>query len=100
MTAHAKASGMIRALNPTADRYGGEAGTLSPRPTTLEGRTIGLLWNGKPNGDVALEEVGEELRRRFPTIDVRLYHGSMPSSRELLEEIAGECDAVVACTAD
>lgn len=62
--------------------------------------TVGLLWNGKPNGDVALEHVGQALRERFPGLETRFYKGSMGSELTLLEAAAAECDAVVGCTAD
>ncbi len=35
---------------------------ITPHPSTLEGKTVMLRWNGKHNGDKFLERVGELLR--------------------------------------
>ena len=39
---------------------------------TLEGKSIGLFWNGKPNGDVFLKS-GELLKTRFKNIKLIEY---------------------------
>ena len=52
-------------LNPTADRYGTDVTGLAARPPTLRGQAVGLLWNGKPNGDVALRAIGAGLESQF-----------------------------------
>jgi hypothetical protein len=47
---------------------------LAPRITTLEGKTVGLRWNGKPNGEILLNKVAELLKEKVPTIKiVKLY---------------------------
>ena len=38
-----------------------EAMKINPHPSTLEGKTVMLRWNGKHNGDKFLERVGELL---------------------------------------
>lgn len=68
-----------------------------PPPTEA---VVGLLWNSKPNGDVALQFLGEELQTRFPGLQTRFYKGLMGSPAELLEKAAAECDVVIGCTAD
>jgi hypothetical protein len=87
-------------LNPTADRYGTDVAGLSPRPRSLDGQTVGLLWNGKPNGDVALRAIGAALESRFEGLRTRFYSGSIPCDRKLLEQAAAECTVVIGCTAD
>jgi Fe-S cluster biogenesis protein NfuA len=87
-------------LNPTADGYGGDVAGLAPRPPSLAGQTVGLLWNGKPNGDIALRAIGAELESQFEGLRTTFYSGSIPCDRKLLEQVAAECSAVVACTAD
>ena len=43
-------------MNPVAPVLGEVHATPpAPRPSSLEGKTIGLVWNGKANGDVALK---------------------------------------------
>ena len=34
---------------------------INPHPSSLIGKTVVLTWNGKPNGDVLLNRVGELL---------------------------------------
>jgi hypothetical protein len=87
-------------LNPTADRYGTDVAGLAPRPSGLAGQTVGLLWNGKPNGDVALRALGAALEAQFEGLRTRFYSGSIPCDKGLLEQVAAECSAVVGCTAD
>jgi len=44
------------------------------RPTNLEGKVMGIVWNGKPGGDALLERIGELLTERFRFSEVlRLY---------------------------
>ena len=90
----------LSVFNPTAERYGADSTVLSPRPRSLNGLKVGLLWNGKPNGDVALDAVGDELRQMYQQLDAHLYRGSIRCDPALLDQIAKECGAVVACTAD
>jgi hypothetical protein len=43
---------------------------LSPRLPTLEGKTVGLLWNRVFRGDETLPMIGEMLQKRYPGITV------------------------------
>ena len=55
--------------------------TLAPRPETLEGKKIGLVWNGKPNGDKLLNEVGKLLKERYPTVETVSYRISFSGTK-------------------
>ena len=90
----------IEVLNPTADSYGTAKSPLAPRIKSFEGKVVGLLWNGKAQGDVALNTVGAAIRERFPTADVRFYHGTIRFTRELLAQASAECDVIIGCAAD
>lgn len=47
---------------------------INPHPTSLEGKTIGLRWNGKPNGDIFLNRIAELLVQNVPKVKVvKLY---------------------------
>ena len=75
------------------------------RPDTLAGRTVGLFWNGKPQGDIGLARTREQLARVFDDvrfIDVFGEKGGLNryASPEQVEQMARDCDAVVAATAD
>ena len=90
----------LKVLNPTADRFGGAEEALAPRPASLSGRTVGLLWNGKANGDLALRAVAEQLKSYAPGVRTVFYVGAIRCSSDLLKQVADECDVVVGCTAD
>ena len=38
---------------------------MASRPSNLEGKVIGFLWNSKPNGDLLLLRIKEQLSQRF-----------------------------------
>lgn len=40
------------------------------RPQTLEGKTVVLRWNGKPNGDIFLNRVAELLNEKVKGVKV------------------------------
>ncbi len=94
--------GNVEILDPRASNFGErtQSSHLAARPDSLEGKTLGLLWNGKPNGDVALKHAAARIAADFPDLTVNLYTGAMPSDRSLLEQAATEADAVIALTAD
>ncbi len=73
----------------------------------LSGRTVGLLWNGKPGGDLLLCEVGRMLRERAPGLSIVKFWETRPStitaygtSEDDLRFVAERADLVVGATAD
>ena len=75
--------------------------TLAPRPKSLQGQRIGLLWNGKHGGDVALRRVGQALEGRFPGSQVTLFRTAIPCVPALMEEIKrSECTVFLGSTGD
>ena len=50
------------------------------RSRELRGKRVGLLWNGKPGGDLLLDEVGLILRERYPGIGVVKFWETRPST--------------------
>jgi hypothetical protein len=57
--------GMVAAIKPVE---------VAPHPTSLEGKTILLRWNGKPGGNMFLDHVAELLAKAVPTAKViKLY---------------------------
>ena len=93
---------LLEVLNPVAQLRGSLAPrAVSPRPPSLEGRTVGLLASGRTNSDVALKRVAENLRRRYSKVTTNFYMGNkQPWPQGLIERVAQECDAVVIATAD
>jgi hypothetical protein len=87
-------------LDPTGERHVAERERL-PRPTSIEGMTIGLLDISKPRGDVFLDRLAERLgqaganvqRYRKPTF-------TKPAPVDVRHEIATQCDLVIEALAD
>ena len=93
---------LLEVLNPVARQRGTVTVThINPRPTTLEGKTIALVWSGTHGGDVALNRVGEMLQEEFKDVKTRFYNGrGYPAPPDVLKQAAAECDVVVGATAD
>jgi hypothetical protein len=93
--------GRLTLLDPTL--AAGKSTTLSPRLSTLSGKTIGVIWNGRPPGDVLFDHMYEVLQakydvRRGPFI-AKPYLGNV-APPEAFEELASTCDAVVTGVGD
>ena len=79
--------------------------SLADRVGDLSGKTVGLYWNLKAGGNVALEHTAYLLGQRFPGAEFKYYHGSVGASMrhataEDAEQVARECDSVVGTTSD
>jgi len=59
---------------------------INPHPSTLDGKTVMLRWNGKHNGDEFLSRVGELLKEKVK--DVRIIK-SWEVAPETVDPIAG-----------
>lgn len=47
---------------------------MAPRIDSLEGKTIALKWNQKPNGNLFLDRIAELLKEKYPTSKiVKIY---------------------------
>tara|TARA_Y100001934_G_scaffold70717_1_gene87829 strand:+ start:1166 stop:1408 length:243 start_codon:yes stop_codon:yes gene_type:complete len=80
---------MINVLKPNA------------RPSTLDGKTVGLLWSGTHGGDLALNRAGELIQERYKNVTVNFYTGgNYPSPPPIVKQAAEECDVVIGATAD
>jgi hypothetical protein len=82
--------------------------SLAARPATLEGGTVGLAWNGKPGGEIALDELATLLAEQVPDLRVVRYWQTVPESvseRELSPTViqwmaAAQPDVVVVSQGD
>jgi hypothetical protein len=71
------------------------------RPASLSNRTIGLVWNGKPGGDVAMKHLAELLKKHFNTVHSKeFFYGQFPFAKSQLEQIQAECDVIMGATGD
>lgn len=87
----------IEYLDPQAD----PAASVTPYELSAGGGTltIGLLANGFPDSVPFMDAVGESLRRVRPDFEVKAWNkgnASMVADDQLIGEITGDCDAVVA----
>jgi len=62
-------------LGYLADPFEGLIGpvTMNPHPTSLEGKTVVLRWNGKDNGDVVLNYLAELLTQEGVKEVIKLW---------------------------
>ena len=84
------ATGSIFVLDPAAPprelRH-----TMAPRPQDLRGKSVGFLWNSKPNGDILFDRLEALLREKYEISNV--VHQRKPSA-----SIAAEPEVMDALT--
>ena len=93
----ATSTGTITVLDPTAPPRE-LSHSMAMRPEDLRGRTVGFLWNSKPNGDALFSRLEELLRQKYEIADVsygRKPTASIPASAEVLDQLVASADAVV-----
>ncbi len=86
------------------------SGTLAQRPSTLDGKIIGLLPNWRPSAVHILSAVGELLKERFkpkavvleqPMREVPVNQGKIIDGiRDQLEDLAKRVDVVITASGD
>jgi hypothetical protein len=73
------------------------------RPLSLEGKRIGLIENTKFNSDRLLLKIGDILKRDYGATETRIWrkrNSSVPAHEEIIEELRGSCDVMVAGVGD
>lgn len=84
---------------------------LNAHPASLEGKTVVLRWNGKPNGDKYLTRLGELLVQQVKNVKIiKLWEidkstatisKSAEASKQVAEKIAAQkANLVIASQAD
>ena len=93
---------LLEVLNPIAHQRGMiDSLSASPRPKTLDDKTVGLLWSGTHGGDLALKRAGELLQERYRNVNVNFYTGgNYPAPEHIVQKAGSECDVVIGATAD
>ena len=92
----------MRLIDPTIPAKEGQS-IRAPALGSLEGRTIGLLWNHKQNGDRLLTETATRLQSRFGGQVLPLAsknNASAPAPAELLTNLSPECDYLITAAGD
>ena len=92
---------MITVLSPRPPR-GKSSFRLAPRPPDLNGRTLGLIDNGKRNFDVYLDRTEELLREKYNFVTIRRRKPSPLKGipQELFEDIAEQCHTIITGSGD
>ena len=94
---------LLEVKNPVAQQRGVVEATFkpNPRPESLDGKTIGLLWSGTHGGDIALNTAARLIQERFENVTVNFYNGNnYPAPDHIREKCAEESDVVIGATAD
>jgi len=78
---------------------------VAARPRSLDGLRVGLFWNGKNQGDVALARTHDALSKLYEGCTFQHYLGDKGgltryASEPLKQKILAECDVLVGTTAD
>lgn len=93
----------LEVLDPTGDALVQRGFSFAPRPATLAGKRVGLVWNGKPHADKLLHHVGGQLEARFEGLTTHFFGLANPSNRPHpgeLERIIEAVDVVVYASGD
>ena len=91
----------LEVLDPNAISEGEtKVSGAARRPKSLDGLTLGLLWNGKRGGEIALRKAGELIKARFKDVKVDFYNGTQPCEKKLIEQARKECDVFIGSTGD
>lgn len=93
----------IKILDPTVSAEESAGAVVAKRVGGLDGKVLGLLHNGKVNGDQLLELVREQLGARYhlrEVVIVRKPSASRVAEDAVLDRLARECDAVVTAIGD
>lgn len=87
-------------MDPTSEREA-TTRTLATRPSSLQGKTVGLLDISKPRGDVFLDRLADRLVERGLTVE-RFAKPTFtkPAPADLRREIESKCDVVIEALAD
>jgi hypothetical protein len=75
----------------------------APRPSSLQGKKVGLVENTKFNSDKLLLKIGKILQDEYGVQGVMLRRkrsSGVPAHEEIIRDILAECDAVVAGVGD
>jgi hypothetical protein len=96
---------MLTLFDPTAPRRESDAGSSIAKPaiTGLAGKVVGFIDNAKPNFGLLADDLGELLMSKYGVARVikrRKPSASVPAKPEIIEELTGECDVIIAGSGD
>ena len=86
----------IKVLNPVGNVVTKNA-PISARIPTIHGKTVGILWNSKPNGDILLNAVLELLKSKYK-LTGHVWKRKMKfdvADQAMINELAAGSDLVI-----
>jgi hypothetical protein len=92
----------IRIVDPAAETES-RSHVLAPRLRSLDGIRIGIIHNAKHMGQPFLEATMRLLEQRYRVGGFEFYrklNPGLPMPAEVIEQLAGSCDAVIHGVAD
>ena len=91
--------GKIMVFNPTGVKRGKGTIALSRRLTTLRGKRLAVIWNGKLGGDILLKRVSEVLIDSYGVSGIEWVSDRGDTNRVLdqavVDRIIATCDGAV-----
>lgn len=93
---------MVLLYDPTATREAGPD-TAGRKLDTLSGKVVGFIDNAKPNFDHLVDDLADLLVAKYGVKQVikrRKRSASVPAPDEIVRELSGECDVVIAGSGD
>ncbi len=95
-------TGSIYTIDPRDEAQPVRA-VLATRPTSLDGKVLGLLSNNKPHSEELLRMVAGLVGQRYAIKEVVEYNKGghqWPADRGALEDLARRCDVIIHATAE
>jgi hypothetical protein len=93
----------VQLVDPTGADPGLINLDLSPRPTDLRGKRLGLLDNSKANSDVILYAIARILNEQYEFSDIfyaKKHSASLPPVPEIVADLHRHADIVIAGVGD
>ncbi len=76
---------------------------IATRPDSLDGLTIGLLSNNKPNSELLLRNLADLVKQQYNVKEiVEANKGThrIPAPEEMIADLAAHCNVVITATAE
>jgi hypothetical protein len=93
---------MVLLYDPTAAPQEA-AGVAGRKVETLSGKVVGFIDNAKPNFNHLVDDLADLLVANYgvkKVIKRRKRSASVPAPEDIVRELAGECDVVIAGSGD
>ena len=97
-----ESSWTIYTLDPRDEALPTQA-VLATRPSSLDGKVLGLLSNNKPHSEDLLRMMAGIIGERYSLKEVVEFNKGghqWPADRDALEELAQRCDVMIHATAE